>query len=275
MDPTTIRSLWRPRHGDREASVAMWDSMADDFNDHAIPSFGSDRLLRVFDTHGMLTPETDVLDVACGTGTHSFAIASRVRSTTGIDISPAMISHAQARAEALGHSEARFVVEDWMELDLAAQGMEHRFDLVFAHMTPAIDGPATFDKLSHASRNWCVLTKPTRRQDPISDRLRELLGIQDNREDGASDIAFGFGLLLQQGLQPRLEYEDTVWNRKRPLAKAKDFYLNRMRTYGELDAAATGRAEAYLDSIADAEGLVGEKTDVTLTTMYWSVDSPA
>lgn len=274
MDAEQIRATWKPRRidgGDKDASVAMWDSMADDFGAHEIPSFDDDALLRLFVEHDMLPAAGSVLDVACGAGTYSLAIAGRVGSVHGVDISPGMIGRANEAAGRSGVQNATFEVSDWRDLDLDACGMAAGYDLVFAHMTPAIDDAGTFEKLSLASRGWCVLSKPTRRHDPISDALRELLGIADNREDGASDIRNGFNLLWEQGLLPFLVHRSTTWDHKRDADTARAFYLNRMRTYRDLDEDDIARADAYLRSIADAEGRIGEVTDVTVTTLFWHV----
>jgi ubiquinone/menaquinone biosynthesis C-methylase UbiE len=44
-----------------------------------------------------LTPDAEVLDVACGPGILACALADHARHVTGIDITPAMIEQAQAR----------------------------------------------------------------------------------------------------------------------------------------------------------------------------------
>lgn len=54
-----------------------------------------------------LNPEMSVLDVACGTGIMSRAVAPFVRSVIGVDVTPAMLSQARALAE----NEGRFNVE--------------------------------------------------------------------------------------------------------------------------------------------------------------------
>lgn len=271
MDTTAIRALWKPRRGDASATSAMWDAMADEFETHEAPSFEDDAFLRLVDRNAMVSSVSRVLDVACGTGPYAIALAGRVRSVTGIDISPAMVERAGARAESLGVRNAEFHVSDWRGFDLAAHQMEGAFDLVFAHMTPAIDGPDVFEKLIRASRGWCAISKPTRRNDPLSDAIRGLVGIEENREDGAADLAYGFALLWGMGMLPRMEYEDTVWEHRRPLEKARQVYVNRMRTYRELNDDDVQRIDGYLESHVGPDGLVGERTTVTIAHMYWHI----
>lgn len=81
------------------------------------------------------TPDTDMLDVACGPGILACALAGHARHVTGIDITPAMIAQAEARqaAAALGNVA-------WQVGDATALPFEDgRFDRVttrysFHHM---------------------------------------------------------------------------------------------------------------------------------------------
>jgi SAM-dependent methyltransferase len=50
----------------------------------------------------LLGPDIDVLDIGCGIGRVARALASDVRSITGIDVSPGMIEEARARCRDLG-----------------------------------------------------------------------------------------------------------------------------------------------------------------------------
>lgn len=55
-----------------------------------------------------LQPETNVLDLACGTGIMSRALAPFVRSVIGIDVTPAMLSQARVLAEDEGLRNVEF-----------------------------------------------------------------------------------------------------------------------------------------------------------------------
>jgi SAM-dependent methyltransferase len=73
-----------------------------------------------------VTPGTRVLDVGCGVGRWSRALAERGARVTGLDLSPTMIEEAQRRAVAQGvASRCRFAVQDLAELQVGGQ-----FDVV-------------------------------------------------------------------------------------------------------------------------------------------------
>jgi ubiquinone/menaquinone biosynthesis C-methylase UbiE len=59
-----------------------------------------------------------ILDVACGTGSHSLLFSERGYSVTGIDISKRMIELAKRKASKEG-SNVEFIVQDMRKLDSA------------------------------------------------------------------------------------------------------------------------------------------------------------
>jgi 2-polyprenyl-3-methyl-5-hydroxy-6-metoxy-1,4-benzoquinol methylase len=86
-------------------SQQYWDELAPTF-DHE-PDHGlRDPFIRETWTEFLKTwlPQTNaaILDIGCGTGSLSIVLAGLGHTVTGIDVSPAMISHAQAKAAAHG-----------------------------------------------------------------------------------------------------------------------------------------------------------------------------
>ncbi len=85
-----------------EASVAAYS-----LNDPAILAAATGELVAWLDAEGLLRPEFDVVDLGCGIGRVSAAIAPRVRSVLGVDVSPAMIAEADRRCAA---ANVRFAI---------------------------------------------------------------------------------------------------------------------------------------------------------------------
>lgn len=270
MTVEEVYEKWPLKEKNKKASVDMWNSMAEDFGEHKSPGFEDDRFLQILQKHNMLREDSMVLDVGCGTGKYTLAIATRCREITGIDFSPAMIDIAKQKAAEQNITNAVFQCADWHELDLKEAGWERKFDLVIAHNTPAVQSAGTFEKLSLASRGWCVLSKPTRRTDPVSDEIRKLIGIHEKHESSDLDIIYAFALLWQQGRLPHLDYKQQLWEMKKTPEQAYGLYINRMKTYRDLSPEEEEKIKQYLQSIMK-DGFVHENVNTTVTTLFWHV----
>ena len=265
-----IKEKWHFKVSNKKANVDMWDSMANSFGSHMLPTFEDNNFLKLIDRHKMIDTNSIILDVGCGTGSYALALAGHCKKVIGIDLSPRMIEIAKERAVKENISNVEFYCMDWHEMDLSKEGYEDTFDLVFAHMTPAVQSWDTFLKLSQASRGWCAISKPTRRIDPVSDAVKSLVGITEKRESSDQDIVYAFELLWSTGACPMLEYEKQKWNMKKNFEEAYGLYVNRLKTYRELSLEEEEKVVTYLKSIAD-DGLICEDVDTTITTMYWHI----
>lgn len=271
VDVDEIRERWTSRQTNKRASVDMWNSAAGSFGQFELPSFGDNSFLKLLDSHGMLNSAGCVLDVGCGAGKYAFAVADRCRRVVAIDLAPGMIEAAQQRRAELGVDNVGLCCADWHSLDLDRAGYRHQFDLVMAHMTPAVQDAKTFEKLSAASRRWCVLSKPIRRSDPVLATIKALVGITEKPESSDTDLLYAFGLLWQQGYLPRMEYERQSWALRKTLDEACGFYINRIKTYRDISSQDEGRVRDYLSELCD-DGLVREDVETTVATLFWRVD---
>ena len=131
----------------------LWDREAADFDD--APDHGlRDPIVR----HAWTARLTDwlpssparVLDIGCGTGSLSVIIAALGHNVTGIDLSPAMITQAEAKA-ADWNFEVVFEVMDAAYPQFAPQ----QFDVIVCrHLLWALPEPA------QALRRWVDLLTP-------------------------------------------------------------------------------------------------------------------
>jgi SAM-dependent methyltransferase len=133
-------ALWNGSAGDAWVQAqTLLDGMFDPF---------TERLLARLDS----TARPKVLDVGCGTGAASLAIARQLRAdadVSGIDISAAMISAARARAERAGLA-LQFICADAQRHEFP----RHRFDRVVSRFgVMFFDAPLqAFARLRHATR---------------------------------------------------------------------------------------------------------------------------
>ena len=137
-------------------------------------------------------------------------------------------------------------------------------------MTPAIVSAETFLKLSEASKNWCLMVKPTKRTNTVLDALNALLGAEQDAKSLNETIIYAFELLWLNGLKPKLEYEEQVWNNSQSLEDAIKEYTARIGSTNDLAETQKKEIGGYLESIA-VDGMVYETSHTLITAMYWQV----
>lgn len=98
------------------------DSIREEFT-HQSRSFGASAAMSSAQTLGVLAelvpaePRARWLDVACGPGVVSCAVAARVGTVTGVDLTPAMIDEAERKAREEGIDNVSFLLGDATALD--------------------------------------------------------------------------------------------------------------------------------------------------------------
>ena len=135
-----------------QESRSLWDAAAASFDDEpdhglrdpAVRAAWTDLLAALLPTPG------HVLDIGCGTGSLSLVLAERGHRVTGIDLSPAMIERARAKAAAAGQNIAFHI------MDAAFPALPpQQFDAVICrHLLWALPEPA------EVLQRWVGLLRP-------------------------------------------------------------------------------------------------------------------
>ena len=131
-----------------------WARRADGFRKFArATSAAGDPFLEIVQRH--MRPEDTVLDVGAGTGRHAIPMASRARSVTALDPSPAMLRFLREDAAAADLDNVTVVEGEWPEA--AAQVPE--VDIaISAHVLYPIEEVVSFlGALDHQARRICIL----------------------------------------------------------------------------------------------------------------------
>jgi SAM-dependent methyltransferase len=268
MRSDEIRELWRCPVTDSGASADMWDSAADAFAEQPIPG-PKDPFLKLMLDNFSFTKTTESLDIGCGCGNYTLALAGRVGRAVGIDISSKMIEYANARAKELGVVNVTMVVADWNSMRQDDALLSGGFDLVFAHLSPAISGAETFEKMISVCRGMCFMTKPIHRKDVIRGEVWKIMGFGDIKE-ADMEMAYAIELLWCQGYHPYLHYNSTKWVQRRPTADVIRYHMAQVRSFGAVSEREGAEISEYITSIAEG-GYVSESISVDETTLYWRV----
>jgi len=245
----------------------FWDSMAEKFCDYEIPTFEDNEFMALLDREKMQDKNGCALDIGCGAGRYSLALAPYFKKIIGTDISKNMIIGAKKRCFEENIDNAEFMNVSWQELDVDSLGWKNKFDFVFAHMTPAVCEKDAVQKMRYVAKNWCAVTKSVYRNSEIANRVNEICG-NVMRGYGENEQNELLSILWADGITPQIFYEFQKWNDSQPKAKAADNYIKRMSIKKELSDKEKSEIIGYFDSIA-VNDIVAENTDVIECTVYW------
>ncbi|MDO5016450.1 MAG: class I SAM-dependent methyltransferase [Eubacteriales bacterium] len=267
MDLEYIRNKWtNGMQADMAASISTWDSVAENFVYDDRVNLDEDSFLLLLQDKVNLTEDMTVLDVGCGAGAYSIALAHKVGKVVGVDYSPKMIEAAKRTAAQMGIDNVEFLVRDWYDLsDLSFEG---QFDLVFAHNTPAIVDYGSFVKMIRSSRRYGLLCKPARRTDEVFDELRKMAGLNAQHFD--TSVAYAFDTLWGHGLNPEIFYQDAVWQPSKSLEEAEKWYLGRLKGSIAISEKTENQIKEYLRAVSK-DGQVEETIQSTLVNLFWEV----
>lgn len=162
-------------------------------------------------------------------------------------------------------NNAEYKCMSWQETDIT--GWEDSFDLVFAHMTPAVNTKESFEKMRKVSKNCCVVTKSVYRKNEIAENIDRICG-NITKGYGESELAELFMILWADGITPMTYYEKEIWKNEMSVQSASDSYIKRMSVKKELSESEKNDISRYFASIAK-DGMITEITDVILCNVYW------
>jgi 2-polyprenyl-3-methyl-5-hydroxy-6-metoxy-1,4-benzoquinol methylase len=117
------------------------DSIREEFTRQSV-SFGTSAAMtstQTLDTLIELAPEDEAaswVDVACGPGVVSRAMAGRVGSVSGIDLTPAMVEEAEKRARDEGVDNVGFAIGDATSLEFADAAFDGAITRLSLHHVP-------------------------------------------------------------------------------------------------------------------------------------------
>lgn len=265
-----LKENWHPQVGNKKAEMSVWDLSAQRYREMPLPTIETSKSLRIVTEKKMFSSESSILDVGCGAGRFTIAFANQCKYAAGSDLSQQMINYAVERAEKNDIKNAEFFCENWHDLDLKEHGWEHKFDLVFANMTPAVQSAKTFEMLSSASREWCFMSKPTRWTNSMTYNIVKELGFFEEYRTFDIDMMYAYDTLCLLGKTPLVDYDYDTWNWEGTPEEACERTIPRIDMKFALSEAQKAKAKEFIYSTA-IDGKIYDKTDVTISMLYWHI----
>lgn len=252
-----------------------WDKAADSYNqdEDEIKSRRQDKVLDMFDRAGLLFEGMKVLDIGCGTGMLSCALAHEGATVTALDFSDGMLNQFKKLLERKENESAagRITIQkqDWHSFDIQAAGWCQEFDLVIAFMSPGVATPESFNKMMACSKNGCAIRGWAAKQNhPILARLwEEIMG--GMLEDKPQSILFKINLLFSMGLFPDITFDTVEWNQDTTVDEELERQVAFFKKVSDKEVSELEKKiRTYLESIVENGRIIRSHKGLTATAVW-------
>lgn len=262
FDPSFWEALWkqaaasspvarRDRYGPQE-ELAYWDRRAEGYDRQSRSPDSrawQGELLRWLASRGALQPGFRVLDIGAGPGSFALPLAARVRRVTALEPAAGMAEILRRRIKQRALRNLDVDQRAWGQVELEREGWAGAFDLVFASMSPGVDGPEALERMNRASRGFCFLGGWSGAQWGRWGQARsELWPLLFGEPQGQypHDLLYAFGLLYARGFRPELRFRWRESRRDLSREEAEQELGQLFQRYTPLTAAVRRRIGRYV-----------------------------
>lgn len=266
-------SPMRKRRQEGGDAMQRWNKMAGDFAERTSDKENGEKrqkILAWLQETVALREGAKILDIGAGPGNWALPLAESGAKVTALEPAEAMIDILGGRAKAAEITDIKIRKATWQEIDLDTEGWRGGFDLVFASMTPGVDGPEMLHKMIAASKGFCYLSAFAGRHwqewyGPLWQKLfdQELTG-------HVNDIIHSFNLVYAMGFRPELRFES--WDRQIswPRTKAIEDFTTHLENYTEITAEVKAAIAAHVDERSQ-DGIFHDTRSGCRGMMLWDI----
>lgn len=208
---------------------------------------------------GVLTPQTTVIDIGCGPGRFVAEFAKTAKHSSGLDISDTMTDYGYSFCREQGLDNVSFYARDFKTMDVQAEGMMEKYDLVFSSITPAMGHREGFEKALEMTNGWFFNANFISIRDTLQEKLEDLLDEHPVRSRDGAGFYCMMNELILKGYYPETTYFREADTDVFTVDSALEEYLS-LFYREEASKEQENRMKKALESLADGSGkLISEK----------------
>jgi SAM-dependent methyltransferase len=254
--------------------MRRWNRMAADFAKRTADAQSSRKRLKIIEwliEQDALTPAGRILDIGAGPGNWTVLLSRTADRVTALEPSGAMAELLRQRMKQDGITNVIIDQRTWQSVDVEQENWTGRFDLVFASMTPGIDGPDSLRKMIAASRGYCYLSafSGNGSRQWYGDLWREVFN--EPLDAHAGDIIHPFNMLYAMGYRPNLQFNFRRHDHAFSREQAIDHFLTHLEAHAELTDDIKTKVAGYVDAHY-RNGVFVQQRDICQGMMVWNVN---
>lgn len=249
----------------REAIKTFWDKKAIRYPsplDHKVAEKTAE-VLRRLKTEGICFSKKRVLDIGCGNGAYTLAVAKEASYVCGLDCSESMLSELLKLADSMQITNIGVMNRFWEDIDPERENLKGDFDIVMAMMTPAIRTESDILKMEECAREWLIFMGWVKRKNPLLQRILLLHGI-----DLVSDSPFYSTLFIleKKRRRPHFQFFEMNFEYKGSIDEVTQDFCDYVELYGRKPR--KNGIEMELRSYEE-DGIVKYKIEAEVGTIFW------
>lgn len=255
--------------------IQRWNKMAADFAKRTSTKENDQKrqsTIAWLKESGALTKDSEILDIGAGPGNWALLLAKEGGHVTALEPADGMVNILETRKREEHVDNITIARRTWQAVDLVQEKWQEKFDLVFASMTPGIDGPKTLEKLMAASRGFCYLSAFSGRhwQHWYGDLWKIIFG--EEIDARGNDIINPFNLVYAMGYRPELKFDFWEHDINWPRDKAIEDFTSHLEQYTEISESVKSTIEEYVDEHSE-NGVFSHTRKGCRGMMLWDINN--
>lgn len=270
MDKTVYEKMLLNHCIKEEDAEKKWDARAEHFNmaQQKDNSGFAEKVITFLKERDILE-NAEVLDIGGGSGRYALPFAVNAQHVTVMDISTNMLKLAHNNAKRDGLTNLSYVKLDWAAADLLDLKWNKKFDITFASMCPAIHSNEGINKMSQASKGYCLINQFITDTDSLSDYLNNALDIQKSYHphNNRNMVQAIFNILWLEGFEPEIKYIKQTKETSYTTEEAFKLYA------GQFEVLAKNKGVELKSLISDysTQDVFQVNRKITLAMILWKV----